>query len=73
MLAYVPAARSDIRKRIHESNRLKIVALEARLARRFVVRPMQVQPQLNEDAGPLGVARVPAKENGPGEGGLAHQ
>jgi hypothetical protein len=50
-LAYVPAARSDIRKRIHEFNRRKIVALDARLARRFVVvRPMQMQPRLNEDA-----------------------
>jgi hypothetical protein len=30
-LAYVPAARTDIGKRIHEFNRLKIVALERRL------------------------------------------
>jgi hypothetical protein len=30
-LAYVPAARTDIRKRIHEFNRTKIVALERRL------------------------------------------
>lgn len=30
-LAYVPAARTDIRKRIREFNRTKIVALERRL------------------------------------------
>ena len=30
-LAYVPAARTDIRKRIHEFNRCRIAALEARL------------------------------------------
>ena len=30
-LAYVPAARTDIRKRIHEFNRRRIAALEARL------------------------------------------
>jgi hypothetical protein len=30
-LAYVPAARSDIRKRIHEFNRCRIAALEARV------------------------------------------
>ena len=59
-LAYVPAARSDIRKRIHEFNRRKIVALDARLAHRFVVRPMQMQPRLNEDAALLGLARVSA-------------
>jgi len=29
-LAYVPAARTDIRKRMHEFNRLKIVAFERR-------------------------------------------
>jgi hypothetical protein len=59
-LAYVPAARSDIRKRIHEFNRRKIVALEARLAHRFVVRPMQVQSRLNEDAALPEIAHVPA-------------
>lgn len=30
-LAYVPAARTDIRKRIREFNRTKVVALERRL------------------------------------------
>jgi hypothetical protein len=30
-LAYVPAARTDIRKRIHEFTRRKIASLEARL------------------------------------------
>lgn len=30
-LAYIPAARTDIRKRIHEFNRRRIAALEARL------------------------------------------
>ena len=30
-LAYVPAALTDIRKRIHEFNRCRIAALEARL------------------------------------------
>jgi hypothetical protein len=39
-LAYVPAERSDIRERIHELNRHKIAALDARLARGFVVRTM---------------------------------
>ena len=29
-LAYVPAAKTDIRKRMHEFNRLKIVAFERR-------------------------------------------
>jgi hypothetical protein len=33
-LAYVPAERSDIRERIHEFNRHKIAALQARLALR---------------------------------------
>jgi len=59
-LAYVPAARSDIRKRIHEFNRRKIVALDARLAHRFVVRSMHMQPPLIEDAGLLRIAHVPA-------------
>ena len=31
-LAYVPAARTDIRKRIHEFNRHQTIAAEARLA-----------------------------------------
>jgi hypothetical protein len=30
-LAYVPAARTDIRKRIHEFNQRRIAVLEARL------------------------------------------
>ena len=32
-LAYVPAERSDIRERIHEFNRRKVGALEARVGR----------------------------------------
>lgn len=59
-LVYVPAARSDIRKRIHEFNRRKIVALDARLAHRFVFRSMQMQPPLIEDAALLRIAHVPA-------------
>jgi hypothetical protein len=59
-LAYVPAARSDIRKRIHELNRYRIVALEAHLARGFVNRAMQVQPRPNEGATLQGVADVPS-------------
>jgi hypothetical protein len=59
-LAYVPAARSDIRRRIHEFNRRKIVAFEARLARGFVVRPMQMQPRLNREGALLEIAHVPA-------------
>ena len=59
-LVYVPAARSDIRKRIHEFNRRKIVALETHLAHRFVVHPMQMKPRLNEDTALPGITHVPA-------------
>jgi hypothetical protein len=59
-LAYVPAARSDIRKRIHEFNQHQVVALEARPASRFAVRSMQTQPRLNGDAALLEIAHVPA-------------
>jgi hypothetical protein len=49
MLAYVPAAQSDIRKRIHDFNRRKIVASEARLGRGLVVRTMPLPPSLDDD------------------------
>ena len=54
-LVYVPAARSDIRKRIHEFNRRRMVTLEASLARGFVVRS-----HLDGGNPPLEIADVPA-------------